>query len=170
MWTSPRNAILIVEQICEQLCELDAGNEQLYRSNCAVYQEQLRELDAAFVEVTENAQRRLMIFGDRFPFLYFAQAYGLDYYAAFPGCAEQTESSAATIVFLMEKVKEEGVPVVFCNELSAGNEARVIAEYTGAEVLTFYACHNISRDDMATGVSYLSLMWTNVASLKQALN
>ena len=132
--------------------------------------EELAKLDAAFLDTVAQAKHHLLIFGDRFPFLYFARTYGLDYYAAFPGCASQTEPSAATIAFLIDKVKEMDIGLVFQNELSAGNEARLIAEATGAQVRTFYACHNLSRDDFEAGENYLSLMWKNVSSLKEALN
>src|SRR5699024_2791293 len=102
----------------------------------------LRELDEEFAEVVQGSQRNLLIFGDRFPFRYFAEAYGLDYYAAFPGCASDTEPSAATMAFLINQVKEEEVPVILKMELSNEDIAGAVAEATGTEVRTFYSCHN----------------------------
>ena len=99
VWTSPRNAITIVRAITELLCEADTDNAALYQQNAAAYIEELQRLDAAFSEVVAGAKRKTFIFADRFPFRYFADAYGLQYFAAFPGCSTETEPSAATVAF-----------------------------------------------------------------------
>lgn len=170
VWTSPVNAALIVEQIKEVLIEADPSNRAAYEENAAAYEAELSELDREFREVTENAQGNLLIFGDRFPFRYFADEYGLDYYAAFPGCAGDTEPSAATMAFLIDKVKEENVPAVLKMELSNADIANAIAEATGTEVKVFYSCHNLSADDFENGETYLSMMQKNVETLKEVLN
>ena len=170
VWTSPVNAALIVEQIKEVLIEADPSNRAAYEENAAAYEAELSELDREFREVTENAQGNLLIFGDRFPFRYFADGYGLDYYAAFPGCAGDTEPSAATMAFLIDKVKEENVPAVLKMELSNADIANAIAEATGTEVKVFYSCHNLSADDFENGETYLSMMQKNVETLKEVLN
>ena len=120
--------------------------------------------------MVDSAERRLVIFGDRFPFRYFADEYGLDYYAAFPGCASDTEPSAATMAFLINKVREEKVPAVLKMELSNENIAGAIAEATGTEVRTFYSCHNLSAEEFEEGETYLSMMQKNVETLKEVLN
>lgn len=170
VWTSPKNAMLITQAICDALCDIDPSNAQIYRQNTAAYLEQLEELDQDFREVIGSASRDTLIFGDRFPLLYFVREYGLNYYAAFPGCASETEPSAATVARLIDLVREEQVPVVYQIELSNGNIARSIADSSGAKVETFYTCHNIARDDFNAGETYLSLMERNVNSLKEALN
>ena len=170
VWTSPKNAMLITQAICDALCDIDPSNAQIYRQNTAAYLEQLEELDQDFREVIGSASRDTLIFGDRFPLLYFVREYGLNYYAAFPGCASETEPSAATVARLIDLVREEQVPVVYQIELSNGNIARSIADSSGAKVETFYTCHNITRDDFNAGETYLSLMERNVNSLKEALN
>lgn len=170
VWTSPKNAMLITQAICDALCGIDPSNAQTYRQNTAAYLEQLDGLDQDFREVISNASRDTLIFGDRFPLLYFVREYGLNYYAAFPGCASETEPSAATVARLIDLVREEQVPVVYQIELSNGNIARSIADSSGAKVETFYTCHNITRDDFNAGETYLSLMKCNVNSLKEALN
>lgn len=170
VWTSPKNAMLITQAICDALCDIDPSNAQTYRQNTADYLEQLEGLDQDFREVISNAGRDTLIFGDRFPLLYFVREYGLNYYAAFPGCASETEPSAATVARLIDLVREEQVPVVYQIELSNGNIARSIADSSGAKVETFYTCHNITRDDFNAGETYLSLMKRNVNSLKEALN
>ena len=131
---------------------------------------ELAELDAEFRDVVDNAGRRLVVFGDRFPFRYFADEYGLDYYAAFPGCASDTEPSAATMAFLINKVKEEEIPAVLKMELSNENIANAIAEATGTEVRTFYSCHNLTAEEFEDGETYLSMMQKNVETLKEVLN
>lgn len=169
VWTSPKNAKLIVNKISEALCGADEANAAAYRQNTADYLEKLDTLDAAFQEVVDGAARKTIVFGDRFPFRYFADAYGLDYFAAFPGCSAETEPSAATIAFLIDKINEEKIPVVFHAELANENMALTISEATGAKVLLLHACHNISRDDFQNGESYLGLMARNAEALKEAL-
>lgn len=170
VWTSPVNASLIVEQIKGLLIEADPAGRTVYEENTKAYQEKLSELDGQFREVTENAKSNLLIFGDRFPFRYLADEYGLDYYAAFPGCAGDTEPSAATMVFLINKVKEEHVPYVLKMELSNADIANGVAEATGTEVKVFYSCHNLSAEDFENGETYLSMMQKNIETLKEVLN
>jgi zinc transport system substrate-binding protein len=110
-----------------------------------------------------------MVFGDRFPFRYFADAYGLSYFAAFPGCSTETEASAATVAFLIDKVRAERIPVVFHIELSNERIADTICEETGARKLLLHAVHNVSKRDFEGGASYYSLMSANVANLRTAL-
>jgi zinc transport system substrate-binding protein len=118
VWTSPRNAKLIVQKIADVIKEADPANAAEYEKNTAAYLSKLDDLDASFKNVVNGSRRKTIIFGDRFPFRYFADAYGIDYFAAFPGCSTETEASAATIAFLINKVKSERLPVVFHIELS----------------------------------------------------
>lgn len=170
VWTSPLNAIKIVEQIKEELCEIDPENASDYEENAEAYVEQLKELDQEFQDVVDHSKRKLMIFGDRFPFRYFAEAYGLDYYAAFSGCASDTEPSAATMAFLINKVRDENIKTVLKMELSNENIAKAIAEATNADVKEFYSCHNLTAEQFADGETYLSLMEKNVETLREVLN
>ena len=150
--------------------EVDEANKDDYKKNGDSYIAELEELDAKFQNVVEHAERKTIVFGDRFPLRYFAEEYGLDYYAAFPGCAEDTEPSASTIAFLIDKVKEEKIPVVYHLELSNEKMADTICESTGAKKLLFHACHNISKEDFENGVTYVELMEKNVETLQEALN
>ena len=169
VWTSPVNAELIVSALCERLCEIDPENGSFYRANWKNYVAELQELDAAFRKTVENGKFDTLIFADRFPVRYFVEEYGLDYYAAFPGCADDTEPSARTVAFLIDKVREEGIPAVMFIEFSNEKMADVICEDTGCEKLLFHSCHSVSAEQMKNGVSYLELMWDNVESLKEAL-
>lgn len=170
VWTSPVNASEIVGKITDVLCRKDPSNQESYRKNAGAYQKELSDLDQSFRNVVAGAKRNILIFGDRFPFRYFADEYGLDYYAAFPGCAGDTEPSAATMVFLVDKVREEQVPAVLKMELSNPDIADAVAEATGTEVKVFYSCHNLSADDFENGETYLSMMQKNVETLKEVLN
>jgi len=169
VWTAPANAIRITRAITDTFCALDEDNADTYTAACAAYTAQLEELDAGFRQVVEAGARSTLIFGDRFPFRYFVDAYGLDYFAAFPGCSSETEASAKTVAFLIDKVSDEGVPVVFYIEFSNGKIADTICEGTGAKKLLFHSCHNVTKDEFESGVSYLSLMTQNMESLKEAL-
>ena len=170
VWTSPKNAKIIVQKVSAALCETDAANATSYTDNTASYLALLDDLDARFREIVDSAVHRTMIFGDRFPFRYFADAYGLEYFAAFPGCSTETEASAATVAFLIDKVRDEDIPAVFHVELSNKKMAYTISEETGAKVLLFHACHNITRDEMAQGITYIELMNRNAENLREALN
>ncbi len=169
VWTDPKNAVLICERITEALASVDEANAEDYSAAFEAYKAELAALDADFRAVVENGVRKEIIFGDRFPLLYFIKAYNLDYYAAFPGCAAESEPSGATVAFLINKVKENSIPVVFHLELSEGRIADTICEATGAKKLRFNACHNISKAEFDAGVSYLSLMRDNVEALREAL-
>jgi len=170
VWTSPKNAIIIVKAIADLLCEVDSGNAAFYRQNASGYVEKLASLDAAFQEVVDGAKRKTIVFADRFPFRYFADAYGLTYFAAFPGCSTETEPSAATVAFLINKIKAEKIPVVFHIELSNERMADTISGETGAKKLLLHACHNVSRSDLNAGLGYLDFMRQNVENLREALN
>jgi zinc transport system substrate-binding protein len=170
VWTSPGNAILIVQTITETLCETDAANSGYYRQNAASYIEELRLLDIAFSEVVSGSKRSTIVFADRFPFRYFADAYGLTYYAAFPGCSTDTEPSAATVKFLIDKIRAERIPVVFHIELSNERMANAISGETGAKNLLLHSSHNITKKDFDSGLGYLEIMKNNVENLKEALD
>jgi len=170
VWTSPVNAVKISEAICQALCTIDPEGAEYYAENYVLYSEKLMELDAKFRKVTDSAEHKLMIFADRFPVRYFTEEYGLEYYAAFPGCAEDTEPSARTVAFLIDKVREEGIGAVYFIEFSNEKMADVIVEDTGCKKLLFHSCHNVSAHELEAGVSYLSLMEQNLESLKEGMS
>lgn len=170
VWTSPVNAMKICEEICSRLCDIDPENAEFYSANLETYSAELMELDAQFRSVAENARCNTLVFADRFPMRYFTKEYGLEYYAAFPGCASETEPSAKTVAFLIDKVNEENLRAVLYMEFSNQKMADVICEDTGCVKLPFYSAHNISAEQFAAGESYLSLMRQNLETLKEALS
>lgn len=170
VWTSPRNAALIVNAVAEKLSAIRPEKAEIYRSNAAAYAAEIGEVDQAFRDVVANAKRDLIIFGDRFPLRYFAAEYGLRYDAAFPGCSEDSEPSVRTVISLVDTVRRENVPVVFHIEYSSQKTARILAEETGAQLRLFHGCHTVSAAEIEAGATYVSLMRQNVEALKEALD
>lgn len=170
VWTSPVNAMKIVQKLSDTLCTLDAANQDTYKANTETYLAQLKKLDGDFRQVIGSAKRKEIIVGDRFPFRYFCKEYGLTYYAAFPGCSTDTEADASTVAFLIKKVREDQIPVVFHIELSNEQMCNSICEATGAKSELLNAVHNVSDSDFKAGATYVSLMEHNVDVLKEALN
>ena len=169
VWTSPKNAAEITLEIGAHLAELDPEHAEIYQTRAEEYAEQISHLDAEFEAFFHQRNDRTIVFGDRFPLLYFANAYDLDYYAAFPGCGTQTEPSAATIAFLTKKVEQEEIPTVWYIEFSNHLVADSIAEATGTNTAMFHTCHNVSRQELEAGVTYLSLMEQNLKTLQEFL-
>ena len=169
VWTSPENAIRITDAICCALVEIDKDHAELYQKNTSAYKEKLKQLSGKFRDIVSNGNRHTMIFGDRFPFRYFAEEYGLDYRAAFPGCSAESEPGAKTVAYLIDKVRKEKMPYIFYIEFSNQKIAQTIQEEIGAELLLFHSCHNLSADELKQGATYLKLMEENAENLKEAL-
>lgn len=170
IWTSPANAVKIVEAVLEQLCRIDAENGEYYAKNAESYINELILLDKEFMQTAENAERKILVFGDRFPFKHLTDRYNLSYYSAFAGCAHESEPDAKTVAELSDKVKNENIPVVFYTEMSNDKMARTIAENTGAKVLRLHSCHNVNTEEFESSESYISLMRNNLENIREALN
>lgn len=169
VWTSPANAVKLCEALRDGLCEADPANAEAYRANCAAYVEQLSDLDARFRVLRESASRDLIVFADRMPLLYFCEAYDLRYRAAFHGCSTDTEPSLATLKYLIDKVAEEGIPVVYTVDLDSQKIAEVVAESTGAGIDTLYSLQTVSRADFDAGETYITMMERNLKALQRGL-
>lgn len=169
VWTSPVNAIKLVNGIKEKLSKIYPENENIYTKNADAYTSRLSDIDKKIRDVVANGNKKELIFGDRFPFRYFVDEYGLNYYAAFPGCSEQTEASSKTIAFLINKAKSDNIKTILKIELTSDKLAKSIAEEAGAKVMTLNAAHNISSEDFEKDVTYADIMENNVEVLKEAL-
>lgn len=170
VWTSPVNAEKIVSVISEKLCEKDNDNAETYKTNTDKYLSELEKLDEKFKEIVSGGKRRTMVFGDRFPFRYFADAYDIEYFAAFPGCSSESEPSASTIAFLIDKIEKENIPVIFSIEFSSKKIANTLSEATSAQILEFHSCHNVTTEDLKNGETYVSIMSKNADNLEKSLN
>ena len=169
VWTSPVNAQLICRAISAALCDADPAHASDYTARCVDYCAELQELDADFRGVIASTKRHTLIFADRFPVRYFVEEYGLDYFAAFPGCADDAEPSARTVAFLIDRVREEQAPAVLYIEFSNQKMADIVCEDTGCEKLLFNSCHNVTAEQLRGGVTYLELMRANLETVKEAL-
>lgn len=169
IWTSPKNAIRLCRAVADALCAADVENTDLYRANCEDYCAQLEALDADLRALRASAVRDLLVFADRFPFLYFCEEYDLHYRAAFHGCSGDTEPSLATLKYLIDKVNDEHIPVVYTIDLSSQKVAEAVSECTGARIERLWSMQTVSRADFDAGETYLTLMQRNYEALKGGL-
>ena len=169
IWTSPVNAQAIVRIISQTLMEASPEDSGRFKANADAYIEELKDLDGRFRQVVAQGRNHMIVVADKFPFRYFADEYGLSYRAAFSGCSTDTEPSAKTIAYLIDKVKEEQIHGVYYLELSSHRTAEIISEETGAVPLLLHSCHNVTRKQFDEGVTYLQLMNQNVENLRKGL-
>lgn len=169
IWTSPKNAIKMTEAISAAFADAYPGDAAYFSGNAQTYITALDALDADIRAVVAGGVRSTVVFGERFPFRYFADEYGLEYFAAFPGCGSESEPSAQTIAFLTDKIIGEGIPVIFYIEFSNCLVADAISRETGAEPLLLHSVHNLTAGELERGETYLSLMRQNLANLTAAL-
>ena len=170
---SLKNAEMICEAIENDLSSLDPENKDIYKKNSEEYISKLSELDSKYQKTVDDAARKTVLFGDRFPFRYLTDDYGLDYYAAFVGCSAETEASFKTVKFLAEKVDELDLPCVMTIEGSDHKIAETIIRNTAdkdQKVLTMDSMQAVTASDLKDGKTYLSLMEKNLEALKEALN
>ena len=169
IWTSPVNAIKLVNGLKDKLSDIHPEQKDVYAKNASAYTSRLSEIDQKIRDVVAAGSKKELIFGDRFPFRYFTDEYGLNYYAAFPGCSEQTEASSQTVAFLIDKIKSDDVKTILKIELTSDKLAQSIADETGAKLMTLNSAHNISNEDFNSGRTYADIMETNIETLKEAL-
>lgn len=170
IWTSPQNAIEIAKIISQEIISLDDNDSEYYSQNTEKYLSELKELDNEFKNIVENSKRNKIVFGDRFPILYFVKEYNLDYECAFPGCSSETEPGIATVTRLIDLVKKENIPVVFYLDFSNQAVANLLCEDSNAKSAIYHSCHNITQEAFNNGETYISLMKENVQAIKEALN
>lgn len=170
IWTSVKNAEKLSDAIYYELSACDSANKSIYSSNRDRYISKLKSLDSKFSDIVSNAKRNTVVFGDRFPFLYFVTDYSLYYDCAFPGCSSETEPSISTVTHMIDFTRDNKIPVVFYLEFSNGRVARLISEDTGAKTMRYSSCHNVTKDEFADGATYISLMEQNANALREALN
>lgn len=172
VWLSLKNAKTLVDAISNALQELDPDNKDAYAANAAAYIEKLSALDGAYQSAVDGAARKTVLFGDRFPFRYLVDDYGLRYYAAFAGCSAESEASFETVSFLAKKVDELGLPCVLTIEGKNHKLAETIVQSTtkkNQKVLTMDSMQSMTSEDAANGATYLSVMEQNLSVLKEAL-
>jgi zinc transport system substrate-binding protein len=173
VWLSLENAMIVCADLKNEISSLDSENASEYENNLTAYLTELKNLNEEYKVVVNGAKRKLLLFGDRFPFRYMFDDYGLNYYAAFKGCAAETEASFKTIKFLADKLSEENLPYVMKIERSNDKIAKAVIENSSkkdATIETMYSIQAVSSDDMKNGETYLSYMRKNLEVLKKVLN
>ena len=172
VWLSLKNADIICKAIAEELAALDSKNAETYRANYAAYSKKLAALDAKYKETVTKSTVKVVLFGDRFPFRYLTDDYGLQYYAAFNGCSAETEASFATVAFLAKKMDELKLPAVLTIEGRQHKLAQTIVENTKAKnqkVLTLNSMQSVTEEEIKKGITYLAVMEQNLNVFKEAL-
>lgn len=170
IWTAPLNAAAMVRAAGAALSEIDPAGAAEYAANAEAGAAAFEAIDAEIRAIVDGAARRELVFADRFPFIYFTRAYGLDYLAAFPSCTADTEPSAQTVAALIDRVSHHGIPAVYTIELSTRAIAKTIAEETGAEILTLQSMQTVSQADFDAGKTCVSIMRENAEALRKGLN
>jgi len=174
VWLSLKNAEILVKKIAEELSKIDAAHASAYKQNAEAYIAQIQSLDAEYRTAVESAARKTVLFGDRFPFRYLVDDYGIKYYAAFVGCSAESEASFETIAFLAGKMDAESLPVIFTIENSNGKIAKSVLAASkksqSAQILSINSMQSITEKQINEGIDYLSLMKANLENLKKALN
>ncbi len=172
VWLSLRNAATLTDIISKELQRIDAANAQIYKNNSDAYIKKLNELDKQYSDAVSASSVKTLLFGDRFPFRYLTDDYGLTYYAAFVGCSAETEASFETITFLAKKVDELSLHAVMTIEGGDHRIAETIVQNTAAkdqQILTMDSMQSTTSKDVENGTTYLSVMEGNLSVLKEAL-
>jgi zinc transport system substrate-binding protein len=172
VWLSLKNADIVCKVIAEELAALDQKNAAAYRANYDAYSKKLAALDKQYKDTVENAPVKVVLFGDRFPFRYLTDDYGLKYYAAFNGCSAETEASFETVVFLAKKMDELKLPAVFTIEGKQHKLAQTIVDNTtvkNQKVLSLNSMQSVTEAEIKNGAAYLNVMEANLKVLKQGL-
>ena len=169
IWLNPLYAIQMIRSIENELCQVDPENEEFYRNNSNEYINQIELLDAEIEQTVNSSRTRKIAFGGAFAYSYFIERYNLEFVTAYQACGENTEPSTKQVKDVIDYIKENKLPVIFYKEYTNGNVARTISEETGAKMLVFNTVHNLSKEEIENGASYVSIMRQNLANLKEAL-
>lgn len=169
IWLNPQYAIQMVNSILEQLCEIDPENKEYYQNNATEYIKQIQALDIEFEETVNLASNKKIAFGGAFAYAYFIEKYNLEFISAYQTCGENAEPSTTQVKKVIDYINENKIPVLFYKEYTTGNIAKTIAESTNAEMLVFHTVHNVSKEELGNGASYVSVMMQNLENLKKAL-
>ena len=172
VWLSLKNAAVFCDAITDALAQADAANADTYRANAESYKSRIAALDAEYQSAVAAGAKKTLLFGDRFPFRYLLDDYGLSYYAAFVGCSAETEASFETVIFLANKTDEMGLSTILAIESSDGRIAETIKNNTAAkdqQILKMDSIQSATIKDVEAGVTYLGIMEKNLDVLKEAL-
>lgn len=169
IWTSPKIAIVLLEDICDEICRLDPDNKDYYKDNYSRYLAELSKLDYEFKAISDDASTDTLYFSGKFAFLYLTEEYGFDYVAPFNGCSDLQVEDLASVANLVKEMETNGVKYIFYQEISSSTILDTIVDKTGATPLLLHSTHNITKDEFENGVTYLQLMKDNAVNIRKAL-
>ena len=173
VWLSLKNAEILVQKITEELSNIDPAHASLYNQNSTTYVAKIKALDGDYRTAVERAARKTVLFGDRFPFRYLVDDYGIKYYAAFVGCSAESEASFETIAFLAGKMDSLSLPAIFTIEKGNQKIANAVLAASKkskeAQILTLNSMQSVTEQQIIDGMDYLSIMKSNLDVLKNAL-
>ncbi len=173
IWLSLKNAELLVMNLADALSKVDTAHATEYHMNAGLYIAKISALDAQYRAATDSASLKTILFGDRFPFRYLVDDYGIKYFAAFVGCSAESEASFETVAFLAGKMDSLALPAIFTIDGSNGKIARAILDASKKSketpVLTLNSMQSVTDAQMQSGVDYLSVMQSNLEVLKKAI-
>ena len=170
VWTSLKNMTAITAAIRDKLCEMDSENAALYTANADDYIAKLTDLETRYAKTIGEAKTKVLVFADRYPFRYLADDYDLTCFGAFAGCSAESEASFGTMAKLVNAVKDNDLRFVLKIEGSDGKIADAVAAQSGVEIRTLNSCQSVSAEDIANGMTYLSIMEDNLTVLQEVLN
>lgn len=169
IWTSLSNAVMMIEAIRDELCAIDSENSNEYARNCEEYSGRILELKTRFHEMVSKKENKFILVADRFPFVYLTEELGIEYRAAFGGCAVSNDISLKVMGELVKCVREKKCRSAFYTEMSNRNIAEALAEQTGVSLYELHSAHNVTLEDFESGVTYIDIMERNLETLGKGM-
>lgn len=169
IWLDPIYAIEIVNNILEGLVEADPSNASFYQENARAYKDELKELDVKFIEAFEKTKSKTIIYAGHFAFGYFAKRYDLSHISPYVGFTPDAEPTPQRIVKIINAINETGLKAIYYEELIDPKVAKVISDGTGADMYLLHGAHNVTKDELNSGISYIQIMEENLEKLKKGL-
>lgn len=170
IWTSLDNAKTLVSKISDEVSKLDQKNKSVYNKNSLDYIEKISNVQSEIENTVNSSKSKKIVVGDRFPLLYFATEFSLDWECAFPGCSTETEPSLDRLSKLTDTIEKDNIKTILKLEMSENKVADTLADETNTKVRTFYSAESVSKEDFANNVTYVDLMERNNNALKEALS
>lgn len=170
IWTSLDNAKTLVSKISDEVSKLDQKNKSVYTKNSLDYIEKISKVQSEIENTVNSSESKKIVVGDRFPLLYFATEFSLDWECAFPGCSTETEPSLDRLSKLTDTIEKDNIKTILKLEMSENKVADTLADETNTKVRIFYSAESVSKEDFANNVTYVDLMERNNNALKEALS
>ena len=170
IWTSLDNAKTLVSKISDEVSKLDQKHKTVYKKNGLDYIEKISKVQSEIENTVNSSESKKIVVGDRFPLLYFATEFSLDWECAFPGCSTETEPSLDRLSKLTDTIEKDKIKTILKLEMSENKVADTLADETNTKVRTFYSAESVSKEDFANNITYVDLMERNNNALKEALS